>query len=69
MRWLALALLLTGCATKTVLLHHPDTGATARCGGAFDPTPLFPSVSGQSQRDRVCVEEHRLKGYVVVDPR
>lgn len=54
-RWLLLALLLTGCASKSVLYRHPETGALSACarsatpsgsglGAALAPIPLLSLV-------------------------
>jgi hypothetical protein len=50
--------LLTGCASDTVRLRHPQTGKTAQCG---PNRGMFPETAAV-QRER-CIEHYERQGY------
>jgi len=47
--------LLTGC-TDAVLLRHPDTGKTVKCGP-------YTMSGGVVARERGCIEDYQRQGY------
>ena len=50
--------LLTGCASDTVRLRHPQTGKTAQCG----PNRGMSSQTAVVEQER-CIEHYQLQGY------
>jgi hypothetical protein len=54
-----IALLVAGCASEVVKLHHPTTQAAATCG----PYSHWPSVILAEIRLRDCVKDYQQAGY------
>ena len=57
------AVLLAGCsATDPVLLRHPQTGKTVRCG-PYSYHQGIGSLEGAIQLERGCVSDFQRQGY------
>lgn len=54
-------LLLAGCFNGSVILRHPQTGKTAKCGPYF--TSGASSRASAVARELGCVEDYKRQGY------
>ena len=52
-------LMLTGC-TSTVVLRHPQTGQTAKCGPYYS-FGLYYFMA--TERERTCVQDFQRQGF------
>lgn len=58
---------LTGCTTPQTVMHHPETGQIARCGGNVSAS-MAGGVVGyhiQKSSDARCVEDFKSNGFQV----
>ena len=62
---IAIASVLTGCATPVVMLRHGPTGQVARCGGGMGGSMAFGYVgySIEQSNDERCVRDYEAQGF------
>ena len=58
-----LFLILFGCTSQSVMLVHPQSGATVKCGATA--TGVMAATSGTLVED--CLKKYEPQGYVTVE--